>query len=144
MNKKRVLLIIATLLIVCMLCASLTACMKIRMRKSSIVDRLEDVGATIEYKRTTPMTKDGEKEYSFEDLIYVTKSYSEGEEGDCEILQELYVIFCGSDDGADWAEEACKKYVEDNPDITVKWNTYRYERVIMCGYYELLKEARTY
>lgn len=144
MSKKRVMLTIATVLIVCLLAVSLTACMKIRMRKSSIVDRLEDIGATIEYQRTTPMTKGGEKEYSFEDLIYSTKAYNDVENDDSEIIQELYVIFCGSDSAADWAEDACKKYIEDNPDITVKWNTYRYERVIMCGYYELLTEVRTY
>lgn len=120
----------------------MTACMKIGMRKSNVLKNLEEAGATVEYKRTTPMTKDGEKDYPFEDLIYATKAYSEGE--DAETLQELYVIFCGNDDAADWTEESCKKYVEDNPDTTVKWNTYRYDRVILCGYYKLVSVVRSY
>ncbi len=143
MNRKKITVSILLLLFVCVLMVSLTACMKINMRKSVIIQRLEDVDASIEYKRTTPMTKDG-KDYLFEDLIYATKPYSEGESGDGEVVQEFYVIFCGSDSAADWAEEACKKYVEDNADITANWNTYRYERIVMCGYYKLLSQARGY
>lgn len=140
--KKKLLLFTTSILVVCLLLATMTACMKIGMRKSNVLKSLEEAGATVEYKRTTPMTKNGEKDYSFEDLIYATKAYGEGE--DSETLQELYVIFCGSDDCADWAEESCKKYVDDNPDTTVKWNTYRYDRVILCGYYKLVSAVRSY
>ena len=162
--RKKLILSITCVLLACVLLASLTSCMKIGMKQNSIESRLKEVGASISYERTTPMTN-GSKGYSFEDLILSEKSYTYTVDSqEVELTQQLYVIFCGDDESADFAESACKEYVSkystDNvadlaSEIVVvarnppspklyKWNVYRYDRVVMCGYYELLTIARNY
>ena len=66
--RKKLILSITCVLLACVLLASLTSCMKIGMKQNSIESRLKEVGASISYERTTPMTN-GSKGYSFEDLI---------------------------------------------------------------------------
>ena len=155
--RKKLILSISCVLLVCVLLASLTSCMKIGMKQNSIESRLKEVGASISYERTTPMTN-GSKGYSFEDLILSEKSYTYTVDSqEVELTQQLYVIFCGDDESADFAESACKEYVSkystdyvadlvspqdpESPKL-YKWNVYRYDRVVMCGYYELLTIAR--
>ncbi len=171
--RKKVALSISCLLLACILLVSLTSCMKIGMKQSGIESRLKDAGATKQYVRTTPMTKDS-KGYVFEDLIYSTKKFTRTVDGqETEVVEVLFIIFCGNDATADWAENACKSYVSkygtdniydrsdifevsdfpnlndnfDNPSEMpklYKWIAYRYDRVVMCGYFELLAIARNY
>ena len=61
-----------------------------------------------------------------------------------EVTEELFIIFCGNDVTADWTENACKTYLADNKSDSDKWISYRYDRIVMCGYYELLSIARNY
>lgn len=129
---------------VCVLLASLTSCMKIGMKQNAIESRLKESGATISYERTTPITKDA-KGYVFEDLIRSTKVYTRTVDGQVsEDTEELFIIFCGNDVTADWTENACKTYLADNKSDSDKWISYRYDRIVMCGYYELLSIARNY
>lgn len=114
------------------------------MKQNGIESRLKDAGATKQYVRTTPMTKDS-KGYVFEDLIYSTKEFTRTVDGkEVTATEELYVIFCGNDPTADWTENACKAYLKDNKTESDKWLVYRYDRVVMCGYFELLAIARNY
>ena len=68
--------------------------------------------------------------------------FKDGQE--TEVVEELYILFCGDDPTADWAEKTCKSYVSDNKSESDKWISYRFDRVVMCGYYELLSIARNY
>lgn len=114
------------------------------MKQNAIETRLKDAGATVSYERTTPMTK-GASGYVFDDLVLSTKTYRRTVDGqETEVVEELYIIFCGNDPTADWAEKACKSYISDNKSESDKWIAYRYDRVVMCGYYELLSIARNY
>ncbi len=142
--KRKIVISIVCALLVCVLLATLTSCMKIGMKESNIKSRLEEGGATCQYARTTPMTKDSSG-CVFEDIIHATKSYTVSVDGqDAETVQEVYVIFCGNDSTADWTENACKKYITDNKQDSDKWQTYRYERVVVCGYFKLVSLARNY
>lgn len=163
---------ISCLLLACLLLASLTSCMKIGMRQNSIESRLKEAGASISYEKTTPVT-DGTKGI-FGDFILAQKSFTHSiDSQDIETVQYLYVIFCNDDKSADMAESLCKEYVSkystdnfserteisdsadlpklndtfDNPSDTpklYKWVAYRYDRVVMCGYYEVVAIARNY
>ena len=114
------------------------------MKQNAIETRLKDAGATISYERTTPMTK-AASGYDIDDLVLSTKTYLRTVDGqETEVVEELYILFCGNDPTADWAENACKSYVSDNKSESDKWISYRFDRVVMCGYYELLSIARNY
>ena len=145
MKKKRIALSIVCVLMICVLLSSLTACLKIGMRQENVEKKLTENGATIRYERNTPMTKDGQSDHKLQDLIYSTKTYTENVDGvEKEVEKELYVIFAGDDASAAWAEERCKSYVSENAETLVGWETYRYDRVVLCGYYKLLAVARGY
>lgn len=139
MKTKKIALTFVCVAMCAILLLSLCSCMKIGMKENTIVDRLQDAGASVRYERSTPMTPIGAG-YNLEDLILAT--LTQGEES--EEVWTLYVICAGDERAADWAEESCKKYVADNGEETVGWNTYRYERVILCGHYKLLAIARGY
>lgn len=141
--KKRVLTVISALVLVAMLAVTLTACLKIGMQPNNIKKRLDEGGVAYTYERSTPITKDGESSYSFGDLMHCTKTYTEIVDGvESEVVKEMYVIFANNDESAAWAKEQADKYVSDNN--LEKWNTYIYDRVVMCGYYELVAIARSY
>lgn len=145
MKKNRVVLSICCILLVCVLLASFSACMKVGMTRNQIETKLKDEGATVAYLRTTPMTTDAPSGCKFEDLILSTKVYTVNVDGmDSEVEQQLYIIFCANDSTSEWALDACKKYVEQNKSENDKWNVYSYDRVVMCGYYQLLAVARGY
>ena len=142
--KKRLCLSVICALLACVLLVSLTSCLKIGMKQNAIETRLKDAGATVSYERTTPMTK-GASGYVFDDLVLSTKTYLRTVDGqETEVVEELYILFCGNDPTADWAEKTCKSYVSDNKSESDKWIAYRFDRVVMCGYYELLSIARNY
>lgn len=142
--KKRLCLSVICALLACVLLVSLTSCLKIGMKQNAIESRLKEAGATVSYERTTPMTK-GASGYVFDDLVYSAKTYTHTVDGqETEVVEELYIIFCGNDVTADWTENACKTYISDNKSESDKWIAYRYDRVVMCGYYELLSIARNY
>lgn len=125
--------------------ASFSACMKVGMRKNQIETKLTDEGATFEYQRTTPMTSDAPTGSKYEDIILSKKAYTVSVDGvESEVEQKLYIIFCGNDSTAEWTLEACKKYVEENKTDDDKWSVYSYDKVVMCGYYQLLSVARGY
>jgi hypothetical protein len=135
--RKKVALSITCVVMVCVLLASLTSCMKIGMKQNAIESRLKESGATISYERTTPITKEA-KGCVFEDLIRSTKVYTRTVDRQVsEVTEELFIIFCGN-------ENACKTYLADNKSDSDKWISYRYDRIVMCGYYELLSIARNY
>lgn len=141
--KKKFVTIFSVFTLVIVLAITLTSCLKVGMQKNNIKKRLDEAGVSYTYERTTPITKDGERDYPFEDLMHCTKSYTTTVDGvETEVVQELYIIFAGSDEAAEWAKEKADAYVADNS--LDKWNSYIYDRVIMCGYYELLTIARSY
>lgn len=145
MKKKKLVLSVLCVALICVLLSSLTACMKIGMRQENVVKKLTESGATIRYERNTPMTKDGQNDQKLGDLIYSTKTFTETVDGaENEVVRELYVIFAGNDSSADWAEKRCKDYVSQNAETLEGWETYRYDRVILCGHYKLLAIARGY
>ncbi len=142
--KKKIVAFTSCILLICVLATVLTSCMKIGMRQSSVEKRLREAGASISYMRSTPMTGDGVG-YRFNDLIHSTKAYVVNSDGvESEVERELYVIFADDDASAQKAYEACKTYIESQGDALYKWNCYIYERVVLCGYYELLAVARNY
>ena len=137
MKKKKLVLSVLCVALICVLLSSLTACMKIGMRQENVVKKLTESGATIRYERNTPMTKDGQNDQKLGDLIYSTKTFTETVDGEeSEVVRELYVIFAGNDSSADWAEKRCKDYVSQNAETLEGWQTYRYDRVILCGHYK--------
>lgn len=139
MKTKKITLAVVCCLISIILLVSLCSCMKIGMKKNTIIDRLEDAGATIQYQRTTPMCPI-DAGYNLEDLILSTLT----QDGEGAEVWTLYVICAGDERAADWAEESSKKYIEDHLEECAGWNYYRYERVILCGHYKLLSIARNY
>lgn len=62
--RKKVALSITCVVMVCVLLASLTSCMKIGMKQNAIESRLKESGATISYERTTPITKEAKGMFS--------------------------------------------------------------------------------
>lgn len=145
MKRNRLTVVVVLVVLLLSMLASLTGCLKIGMTQNSIETRLKEDGASISYVRTTPMTKDGEANHSLEDLIYSKKTYTVSVDGiDTDVEQELYIIFCGNDATASWALDACKSYLADNKTDADKWIVYNYDRVVMCGYYELVALARNY
>lgn len=141
MKKKKFISILLVFTTCLALAFSLTACMKIGMKKNNLVKKLQDSGASVEYLRTTPMTA-GESGYNFEDLILSKMTLTDDDGAETE--EELYVIFAADEYSADWAEERCKSYISENAETLVKWNVYRYDRVILCGHYKILAVARGY
>ncbi len=139
MKTKKLTLIITCVAMCLILVMSLCSCMKIGMKKNTIVDKLKDAGATITDERTTPMAPI-DAGYNLEDLILATLK----QEGETEEVWTLYVICTGDERAADWAEDSCKKYINEHSDETVGWNCYRYERIILCGHYKLVAIARGY
>lgn len=145
MKRNRIVLSICLILLVCVMLASFSACMKVGMRKNQIETKLTDEGATFEYQRTTPMTSDAPTGSKFEDIILSKKAYTVSVDGvESEVEQKIYIIFCGNDSTAEWTLEACQKYVDDNKTDADKWNVYAYDKVVLCGYYQLLAIARGY
>ncbi len=141
--KKKLFTILSVLTLTLVLAVTLTACLKIGMQKNNIKKRLDEAGVSYTYERTTPITKDGERDYTFEDLMHCTKTYTTTVDGvETEVVQELYIIFAGSDAAAEWAKDKADAYVADNS--LEKWTTYIYDKVVMCGYYELVAIARSY
>lgn len=145
MKKRKLFLAITSIVVLCVLLTSMTACLKIGMRQSNIENKLKDAGASIRYERNTPMTKDGQGDHKLEDLVYATMTYVETVDGvETDVTRKLYVIFAGDDSSASWAEERCRAYVLENAELCDGWETYRSDRVVMCGYYKVLAIARGY
>ncbi len=159
--KRKVLITISSLILLVVLVFSLTACLQIGMKKNNIIKKIEDNNMTMNYVRSTPMTLDyGEDGYKFEDFILATgvvtdvqapvedpnaPELPEGSESvEQNNVDSLYIHFAKDDESADWAEEQCKKYLEDNKDTLSKWVVYRFDRVIMCGHYQLVAIIRGY
>jgi hypothetical protein len=145
MKAKRIVLIICTVLIAALLGASLTSCLKIGMRENNVRDRLDKAGVTVKYERTSPMTSEGQSGYKIGDILHGTMIVRENVDGeDVEKEESVYVFFTGDTRSADWVQERCKKYVEENVDNISRWNVYRFEEVVVVGYYKLVSIVRQY
>ena len=143
MKTKRAFLIILTLLLTAVLAVTLTACLKIGMREKNIIERLEEAGASVVYERTSPMTLNGQAGYRIGDIVHATKAYADnGDENETE--RHIWIFFAQDARSADWIEEECKKYLEQDPDATARWISYRFDEVVMVGYYRLVSIARQY
>lgn len=81
MKKRKLFLAITSIVVLCVLLTSMTACLKIGMRQGNIENKLKDAGASIRYERNTPMTKDGQGDHKLEDLVYATMTYVETVDG---------------------------------------------------------------
>jgi len=126
MKAKRIVLIICTVLIAALLGVSLTSCLKIGMR-------------------TSPMTSEGQSGYKIGDILHGTMIVRENVDGeDVEKEESVFVFFTGDTRSADWVQERCKKYVEENVDNISRWNVYRFEEVVVVGYYKLVSIVRQY
>lgn len=145
MRSKRIILIICTVLLAAILAVTLTSCLKIGMREKNVVDRLKDAGATVAYERTTPMTPSGTSGYRVGNIVHATMLMTEqhGEDAS-ETEQHLYIFFAEDMRSADWAEKACKDYVDQNGETLSNWIVYRYEETVMAGYFKLVSIARQY
>lgn len=145
MKRNKFVLSICLILLVCVMLTSFCACLKVGMKKNQIETKLRDEDASFEYLRTTPMTTDAPSGSKFGDLILSTKAYTVSVDGvDTQVDEQLYIIFCENDSTVEWTVEACQKYVEDNKSEQDKWNVYSYDKVVLCGYYQLLAVARGY
>ncbi len=150
MKKKTITILIALTLCVVLL-FSLTSCMKIGMQLNNVVSKLNSNGMSVEYLRTTPMTDGhGIQGYVFDEII-LTKGVvtdvgvsSIVDESTGTASDKLYIIYTGDELSADWAEEQCTNYIKDNSEDLSKWIVYRFERVIMCGHYQLIALIRGY
>ncbi len=164
-NSKRVMIFISALL-VAVLAFSLAGCLKIGMRERNIRQRLEDAGAELSYEKIAPMLRGGTAG-QLNSIGTVLGSYMSVKDRNADTNEEvehedmLYVIFAKTDSAGDWAEDCANAWLdkqlelrqngEEDPDGDVKpewaldkWNVYRYDNVIMCGHYQILKVARTY
>ncbi len=143
MRTKKTITVICCVLVLVIMALSLTACLKISMKENSIKDRLTKAGAQIENLRTSPITVDGQSGHSIEDILLAKMLVTDrvGEE-DVEAEESLYIFFARDSKSAAWVESRCKEYISAN-ELT-NWNVYRYEEVVMCGHYKILKIARTY
>lgn len=91
--KKKFVTIFSVFTLVIVLAITLTSCLKVGMQKNNIKKRLDEAGVSYTYERTTPITKDGERDYPFEDLMHCTKTYTTTVDGvETEVVQELYII----------------------------------------------------
>ena len=145
MKHKRILNIICLVLIVTLMSVTLSACLKIGMGKNKIIDRLNKAEVSISYDRTSPMTEGGQNSHKIGDIVHGTKSFAKNEDGEeIQVTEHLYVFFAGDIRSADWIEEACKTYVNDNADSLDKWNVYRFDEVVAVGYYRLVNIVRQY
>ncbi len=149
--KRKALTILIALTLCVVLLFSLTSCMKIGMQLNNVVSKLNSNGMSVEYLRTTPMTDGhGILGYVFDEII-LTKGIvtdigasSVVDEDTQEATDKLYIIYAGDEISADWTEEQCQKYLTDNAEEFEKWTVYRFERVIMCGHFQLIAMVRGY
>ncbi len=166
MRKRKLGLIIICAALVCVLTLSLTGCLKIGMRERNLQQRLEKAGAEISHQRTAPMFADwSAKQINNIGTIlyaYMTVSQYNAELGENTEHQDmLYVVFARSDEGAEMAEDAMNKWLDDEKALRAageedpsgdiepewdieKWRVYRYDRVLMCGHWQILSVARMY
>lgn len=145
MKAKRILIFICAAVLIAALSVSLTACLKIGMRENNVLDRLNKAEVTVQFERTSPMTLNGQNGYDIGDIVHGKKVYTEQVDGqDVEVEQEIYVFFTKNIRSADWAEEVCRKYIEENPETAAHWNVYRYDEVVAIGYFKLISIVKQY
>ncbi len=145
MKTKKFIKILCAVLIVVALTVSLTACLRIGMRKDYIEKRLNKAGATINHQRTSPMTEDGQNAYNIEDIMLAKLEVADGPNDDGEKHEdELYIFFCGNSESAGWVEEQCKSYRDANKEQHPNWDVYRQDETVMIGHYKILTIVRTY
>lgn len=135
MKTKKILRAILLILLTALMSVSLSACLKIGMKRDNLISRLEKAGASVTYERSTPMTEAGQRNYRLDDIL-LAKVQIDGEE------RHVYVIYCGDDRSGDWVESQFKASKED--EVYADWLVYRYDNVVMFGYFKAVAIARNY
>jgi len=164
MTKSRFVKILSIVLIVVVLSLSLTACLKIGLKKNNLISKLNEEGFTVNYIYRTPMTTGAGSKYKYDDILYVYKegvsnnyqdqqidggvSGSESGTDDASTKSNyiMYVIYCTNEQTADFTEDQCETYIalEDNATQCLKWVVYRYDNIVFCGNIEIVAVARGY
>ena len=158
-NKKILFSLIAVVLLVAVMLCSLTACLKIAMKKNNVIKRLSDYGATVsDSKLSSPLITGWQSaNIVISDIIQavlnsesdasVTVGGDDDEEG-VNTQKILYVFYAGDKASADWIYNKCKEYKESEEHSTecANWGIYTYDNdhIVMVGDNELLAVARTY
>ena len=167
MKKRKVVLLMICALLVAAVAASFAGCLKIRMTERNIEKNLKDAGAEVSQARTSPMTPSGNG-YRIGTIMLAYMPIADGVSESGEELSHtdvLYVFFAGDEEAADWVEEQCSIYIgtrlneesETEPPAeesepqggeaswdVANWNIYRYDNIVMCGHFKILREARGY
>lgn len=145
MKAKKTVSVICCLLVLVLTAMSLTACLKIAMKEKGIRERLTKAGAEITEEKSAPMIDGWQTEYSIGSILRANKVYVDRvEDGNVERAENLYIIFAKDDGSAGWVEKRCNEFISDNSEDLKGWEVYRYDEIVMCGYYRLLSVARTY
>lgn len=139
--RKRMVLILAMILIVALLSVSLAGCLKIAMREDNIKSRISDSGGTFEYLRTLPFDPGGTAGTRLGTIMraYVPKDG----ESRCVII-----VFARDTASGDRIEEVCKSAIDNKTKYegqnVSEWNIYRYDNMVMFGDYRAIAIARGY
>ncbi len=147
MKTKKIFTILLSIGLICAIAISLSACLKIGLQTDKVYARLQEEGATVEYVRSTPMTIVGQDAQSLDDMLRATKEIDG-------IVQTVYIIYSTNQDSAEWVEERCRAYKEEqlsaHPEPAEgetdynEWIVYTYDYMVMIGHYKMVSLARTY
>ncbi len=147
MRTKKLFTTLLSIVVICVLMISLSACLKIGLQKDNVIAKLQEEGATVEYARSTPMTIVGQDSQDLNDMLRVTY--------DVDGKQEIaYVVYAGNKDSAVWVEECCESYIteqaEKNPEPAdgetdfTKWIIFDYDYMVVCGNIDVVTLIRGY
>ncbi|MBO4380613.1 MAG: hypothetical protein J5815_00490 [Clostridia bacterium] len=161
-NKRTLILIVVSVLLVALLTCTFTACLKIGMKAENIKKRLTEYGATVSYERSSPITVGWQSTSTrIKDIMLAQMPLDEeavdGAELDVDADEEesepvnpnvLYIFFCEDKDSMKWVKGKCDSYKssDDNADLCADWSLYTYDDdyIVMFGHKDLLKVARQY
>lgn len=161
-NKRTLILIVVSVLLVALLTCTFTACLKIGMKAENIKKRLTEYGATVSYERSSPVVVGWQSTSTrIKDIMLAQMPLDEeavdGAELDADSDEEesepvnpnvLYIFFCEDKDSMNWVKGKCKSFKEDagNAELCAEWNIYTYDDdyIVMFGHKDLLKVARQY
>ena len=146
--KRKIFITLCAALLVVVLTVAFAGCLKISMKKNSVIQRLSDQGYTIKYSSYSEEIDGYQKNgVHIDDIVFATKDENAVDEEGKPAISFVRMFYCTDTDSADWVEEMVKKFRDDNKYELVtnkRIEIYRYENIIFVGDFESVAIARNY
>ncbi|MCQ2409179.1 MAG: hypothetical protein MJ068_01385 [Clostridia bacterium] len=158
-KRKALILITALILVTSVLAVTLTGCLKIGLKEKNVKDRIDELGGTYKYERSSPITGSLNNGHNVTSIILATLTVDDVE-------RQVYIFYCGDDETSNWVKEQADGYLsrmrEEEAQLLsdiangIKfeefetiydyehWISYQYDRMVMCGYVKAVAAIRKY